>query len=315
MSIRWISDVPSKIVKIFASRCQRSTGKSRVYPLPPSIWMACSVTRTAVSPANSLDIEPSALANLWPRLAIQAARQVSSLAASTPACMSASMNAIAWFWPIGLPNCTRSVAYSVAYSTAALATPTAIEATVGRDASNVFIAACSPPAPPSASLASRASSFSLPPTRHRPGTLTSSSTTSAVCEARTPSLRNFCPCDRPFVPGPMMKLACPLLPSAGSTDATTTCTSAMPPLVAHALVPFSTHSSVASWYTALVLIAPTSLPASGSDEQNAPSLTSPGPPNICGRNSPTCSGVPLLLTATAARQLPVNDSPMPASPQ
>jgi hypothetical protein len=30
MIIRWISDVPSKIVKIFASRCQRSTGYSRV---------------------------------------------------------------------------------------------------------------------------------------------------------------------------------------------------------------------------------------------------------------------------------------------
>ena len=28
--IRWISDVPSKMVKIFASRCQRSTGYSRV---------------------------------------------------------------------------------------------------------------------------------------------------------------------------------------------------------------------------------------------------------------------------------------------
>jgi hypothetical protein len=26
MSIRWISDVPSKIVKILASQCQRSTG-------------------------------------------------------------------------------------------------------------------------------------------------------------------------------------------------------------------------------------------------------------------------------------------------
>ena len=26
MIIRWISDVPSKMVKIFASRCQRSTG-------------------------------------------------------------------------------------------------------------------------------------------------------------------------------------------------------------------------------------------------------------------------------------------------
>jgi hypothetical protein len=30
ISIRWISEVPSKIVKIFASRCQRSTGYSRV---------------------------------------------------------------------------------------------------------------------------------------------------------------------------------------------------------------------------------------------------------------------------------------------
>ena len=48
------------------------------------------------------------------------------------------------------------------------------------------------------------------------------------------------------VPGGTMKLACPRLPSAGSTEATTTCTSAMPPLVAQVLVPFSTHSSVAS---------------------------------------------------------------------
>ena len=30
MIMRWISEVPSKIVKIFASRCQRSTGYSRV---------------------------------------------------------------------------------------------------------------------------------------------------------------------------------------------------------------------------------------------------------------------------------------------
>ena len=30
MIMRWISDVPSKIVKILASRCQRSTGYSRV---------------------------------------------------------------------------------------------------------------------------------------------------------------------------------------------------------------------------------------------------------------------------------------------
>ena len=37
MTSCWISDVPSKIVWIFASRCQRSTGKSRVYPTPPRI--------------------------------------------------------------------------------------------------------------------------------------------------------------------------------------------------------------------------------------------------------------------------------------
>src|SRR5271169_2090457 len=47
-------------------------------------------------------------------------------------------------------------------------------------------------------------------------------------------------------------------------------------------------------------MAPTSLPASGSDEQNAPSLTSPGLPNICGSHSPICSLVPLLATAVAA---------------
>ena len=43
-----------------------------------------------------------------------------------------------------------------------------------------------------------------------------------------------------------MKLAWPRPLSAGSTVATTTWTSAMPPLVIHALVPLSTHSSLAS---------------------------------------------------------------------
>ena len=61
-----------------------------------------------------------------------------------------------------------------------------------------------------------------------------------------PCLRNFCPWDRPRVPGGTMKLAWPRLPSAGSTEATTMCTLAMPPLVAQVLVPFSTHSSLAS---------------------------------------------------------------------
>ena len=43
-----------------------------------------------------------------------------------------------------------------------------------------------------------------------------------------------------------MKLACPRDPRAGSTDATTTCTSAMPPLVTQVFTPFSTHSWLAA---------------------------------------------------------------------
>src|SRR6185437_6401229 len=62
-------------------------------------------------------------------------------------------------------------------------------------------------------------------------------------------------------------------------------------------------------------MAPTSLPASGSDEQNAPSLTSFPSPNICGHHSPICSGVPFDTTDTAASVEPTSDSPIPASPQ
>ena len=59
-------------------------------------------------------------------------------------------------------------------------------------------------------------------------------------------LAELLPWDRPWVPGGTMKLACPRLPSEGSTEATMMCTLAMPPLVAQVLVPFSTHSSLAS---------------------------------------------------------------------
>ncbi len=64
--------------------------------------------------------------------------------------------------------------------------------------------------------------------------------------ARMPCFLYFWPCDRPLVPGGTMKLAWPRPLSSGSTEATTTWTSAMPPLVIHALVPLSTHSSLAS---------------------------------------------------------------------
>jgi hypothetical protein len=64
-----------------------------------------------------------------------------------------------------------------------------------------------------------------------------------------------------------------------------------------------------------VRIAPTSDPASGSDEQNAATFRSPGAPNICGSHSPTCSSVPLARTDAAASVVPTIASPMPASPQ
>src|SRR3954447_3766737 len=90
----------------------------------------------------------------------------------------------------------------------------------------------------------------------------------------------------------------------------------MPPLVAHALVPLSTHSSFASSYTARVFNDDTSDPASGSDTQYAPSMMSSGPvPKHCGTHSITCSGVPLPAMPAAAKPDPKIDRPMPASPQ
>ena len=50
----------------------------------------------------------------------------------------------------------------------------------------------------------------------------------------------------PGVPGGTMKLAWPRDPSSGSTEATTTWMSAIPPLVIQVLVPLITHSSLAS---------------------------------------------------------------------
>ncbi len=98
------------------------------------------------------------------------------------------------------------------------------------------------------------------------------------------------------MPDGTMNDACPRVRSSGSTTAVTTCTSAIPPLVAQVLVPLSSHSSFASSYVARVRIAPTSEPASGSEEQNAAILRSPGVPNICGAHSPICSGVPLAAS-------------------
>ena len=82
-----------------------------------------------------------------------------------------------------------------------------------------------------------------------------------------PCFLYFWPCSMPAVPSGTMKLAWPREPSLGSTVAVTTWRLAMPPLVAQALVPLSTHSSDASSYSARVRSDDTSEPASGSETQ------------------------------------------------
>ena len=73
--------------------------------------MARSVVHTATSPAFSFDIEPSAFWNVMSGcLPIHDARQTSRRAASISSFMLASVNAIAWFSMIFLPNCSRSLA-------------------------------------------------------------------------------------------------------------------------------------------------------------------------------------------------------------
>jgi hypothetical protein len=72
--------------------------------------MASSVTRTAVSPANNFDCDPSAASNGLPLRAIHAAFHTSRRAASTATFMSASLKAIPWFSMIARPNCFRCFA-------------------------------------------------------------------------------------------------------------------------------------------------------------------------------------------------------------
>ena len=58
--------------------------------------------------------------------------------------MSASMNATPWKSPIGRPNCSRSLAYAVAASSAACASPVAAAAIPSRPESRAAIAMAMP---------------------------------------------------------------------------------------------------------------------------------------------------------------------------
>ena len=79
-----------------------------------------------------------------------------------------------------------------------------------------------------------------------------------------PILSSFLPCVWPSRSFSTMNEAWPRWPSSGSTVATTTVTSAMPPLVMKTLVPFRTHSFVDSSSLAVVRSDLTSEPAPAS---------------------------------------------------
>ena len=55
----------------------------------------------------------------------RAASHTAAVARSVSAIISAHLCLMAWNWPIGLPNCSRILAYSDAVSVAQRATPTA----------------------------------------------------------------------------------------------------------------------------------------------------------------------------------------------
>ena len=168
---------------------------------------------------------------------------------------------------------------------------------------------------PSRARARRSSSFSLPPSTFSAGIRTSSSRTSAVCEARMPCFLTFTPWLMPFVSIGITNAAWPRERSSGSTEATTTWTSAMPPFVAQAFWPLITHSFVFSSNLARVRRAETSEPASGSETQKDATFGSSTVPKQRGIHSPICSFVPWPKIEATASVVPKIAMPMPASPQ
>ena len=100
MMWRWISEVPSQIRSMRASRQIRSSGSSSIRPIPPWIWIASSATIANISVAFSLAIAMSASAAV-PWATFHAAWSVKSSAARSSVAMSASLNATPWKRPIG----------------------------------------------------------------------------------------------------------------------------------------------------------------------------------------------------------------------
>ena len=105
----------------------------------------------------------------------------------------------------------------------------------------------------------------------------------------------------------------PRWPASGSTVATTTWTSAIPPLPMNTLWPSITQSSPSR--RARVWIERMSEPPLGSVTASAASLMSPGVPKHSGAQRTSCSSVAACRIAASASAGITIDSPIPAHPQ
>ena len=217
MTRRWISEVPSKIVKILASRAIRSTGYSRVKPLPPRICIAWPVTRRRSRPRRASTSSP------------RPGRTACPAGPSTPR-RHQQPGGLDRGRHVGERERDRLVLDDRLAELLARLRVVQRDL-VGRPGDADRLGADGGPGPLEgrhrraarvrlalAGLGEAGVELLLAAEQAAAGTRTSSSTTSAVWEARMPCLANFWPWLKPLVPGGITKLAWPRVRSSGSTD-------------------------------------------------------------------------------------------------
>ena len=128
---RWISEVPSQMRSMRASRQIRSSGSSSIRPMPPWIWIASSAT--IAEHLGGLQLGHRDVGVGRRALVVLPGRpSVSSSAARSSSAMSASLKPTPWKRPIFWPNCSRSAAWRTARSSARSARPRQVAATCSR---------------------------------------------------------------------------------------------------------------------------------------------------------------------------------------
>ncbi len=110
------SDPPSSWRVAVARFRYRWASCSQVKPMPPSSWMQslADCTAPSVISAAATDVARAAWSSSVP--AARAASQPNASICSLRTSMSARRCLTAWNWPMGRPNCRRTLAYSEAVS-------------------------------------------------------------------------------------------------------------------------------------------------------------------------------------------------------